>query len=151
VDLILPRELPILGARPQATDSPLHTQLGILFSFQGIYQTIVPPTGTNNLSFSSASLASYVETYFWGLAIALFANALVWPVSAEYECRELLVTSLQHLSILAHLTCKTHDKSIDLGEAVRSSLGLIGLETDDVLCRKCEICSSIPFEQIMLR
>lgn len=104
----------------QSTDLPLRMQLGILFSFQGIYQTIVRPTGTNDLSFSSASLASYVETYFWGLAIALVSNVLVWPISAEYECRELLVTSLQHLSILAHLTCKTHDKSIDLGEAVRT-------------------------------
>ena len=62
------------------------------------------------------------SAYGWGIAIALVVNLLVWPVSAERECRDLLVTSLQHVSTLAHLTCKTYAKEITKDEEVRSFL-----------------------------
>lgn len=77
----------------------------------------------NEGKFSKDALLGYFQAYAWGIAIAIGVNLLVWPVSAEQECRDLLVTSLQHVSTLAHLTCKTYAKEIDKDEEVRLPRG----------------------------
>lgn len=58
------------------------------------------------------------EAYAWGIAIALFVNVVVYPITAEKQLRKLLVTSLQHVSTLAHLSCKTYAKECSEDEAV---------------------------------
>jgi len=62
------------------------------------------------------------EAYAWGIAIALVVNVVVYPITAERQLRKLLVTSLQHVSTLAHLSCKTYAKECSEDEAVRLSL-----------------------------
>lgn len=57
------------------------------------------------------------------MAIALGVNVLVWPITSESELRRLLVTSLQHVATLAHLTCKTYARELNNDElAVRQVL-----------------------------
>lgn len=55
--------------------------------------------------------------YAWGIAIALGVNVLVFPTTAEEQLRGLLVTSLQHVATLAHLTCKTFARELDAEES----------------------------------
>lgn len=40
----------------------------------------------------------------------------MWPITSESELRRLLVTSLQHVATLAHLTCKTYARELDRDE-----------------------------------
>ncbi|BGP36620.1 hypothetical protein JCM10450v2_000510 [Rhodotorula kratochvilovae] len=83
---------------------------GVIFSFNGIYGSI--EQGRFDLRFFLANF----EAYAWGMAIALGVNVLVWPITSESELRRLLVTSLQHVSTLAHLTCKTYARELDQDE-----------------------------------
>ncbi|GAA6039040.1 hypothetical protein JCM8097_000169 [Rhodosporidiobolus ruineniae] len=83
---------------------------GVLFAFNGIYGSI--SLGGFDKSFFLANF----EAYAWGMAIALAVNLVVLPTTAEQELRRLLVTSLQHVSTLAHLTCKTYAREIDEDE-----------------------------------
>ncbi|GAA5876090.1 hypothetical protein JCM16303_007018 [Sporobolomyces ruberrimus] len=85
---------------------------GILFAFGGIYYSIESETRFDKSWF----LASF-EAYAWGIAIALAVNVLVYPVTAERELKKLLVTSLQHVSTLAHISCKTYEKTCSEDEA----------------------------------
>lgn len=55
--------------------------------------------------------------YAWGIAIALGVNVLIFPTTAEEQLRSLLVTSLQHVATLAHLTCKTFARELDAEES----------------------------------
>ncbi|GAA6006426.1 hypothetical protein JCM10207_004930 [Rhodosporidiobolus poonsookiae] len=80
---------------------------GVLFAFNGIYSSL--EFGTFDRSFLLANF----EAYAWGMAIALGVNLLVLPITSEQELRRLLVTSLQHVSTLAHLTCKTYAREVD--------------------------------------
>lgn len=57
------------------------------------------------------------EAYAWGIAVVVVVN-LIFYRSAEHELRNLLITSLQHVSTLAHLTTKTYAKEIDADEIV---------------------------------
>ncbi|GAA5932493.1 hypothetical protein JCM3775_005935 [Rhodotorula graminis] len=83
---------------------------GVLFSFNGIYGTV--EQGYFDRRFFLANF----EAYAWGIAIALGVNVLVWPMTSESELRRLLVTSLQHVATLAHLTCKTYARELDRDE-----------------------------------
>ncbi|BGP28691.1 hypothetical protein JCM10296v2_000427 [Rhodotorula toruloides] len=83
---------------------------GVLFSFNGIYGSITE--GGFNKQFFLANAVAYL----WGMAISLGVNLIVWPFTAEAELRQLLVTSLQHVSTLAHLTCKTYARELDQDE-----------------------------------
>ncbi|GAA6062409.1 hypothetical protein JCM10212_006195 [Sporobolomyces blumeae] len=85
---------------------------GILFSFGGIFHGLDVVTGFDKRWFLSDFAA-----YAWGIAISLVVNVVVYPVTAEYELRKLLVTSLQHVSTLAHLSCKTYAKECSEDEA----------------------------------
>ncbi|GAA5922333.1 uncharacterized protein JCM15063_003269 [Sporobolomyces koalae] len=78
---------------------------GILFAFGGIHYGI--ESGRN---FDKTWFLADFEAYAWGLAISLAVNVLVFPITAERELKKLLVTSLQHVSTLAHLSCKTYAK-----------------------------------------
>ncbi|GAA5968646.1 hypothetical protein JCM8115_003668 [Rhodotorula mucilaginosa] len=84
---------------------------GVLFSFNGIYRTIT--TG----EFRRELLLADFIAYAWGIAIALGVNVLVFPTTAEEQLRGLLVTSLQHVATLAHLTCKTFARELDAEES----------------------------------
>jgi hypothetical protein len=76
-------------------------------------------------------LLAYFQAYAWGIAFGLGVNLLVLPVSSETELRSLLTrrvsitfaeslaeltlvhySSLQHVSTLSHLACKTYTKDI---------------------------------------
>ncbi|GAA5969341.1 hypothetical protein JCM11641_007557 [Rhodosporidiobolus odoratus] len=83
---------------------------GVIFAFNGIYGSV--SIGGFDKQFFLANF----EAYAWGMAIALGVNLIVLPVTSEQELRRLLVTSLQHVSTLAHLTCKTYAKEIDEDE-----------------------------------
>ncbi|GJN91517.1 hypothetical protein Rhopal_004540-T1 [Rhodotorula paludigena] len=83
---------------------------GVIFAFQGIYGSILYE------DFNLRFFLSDFQAYAWGLAIALCVNVLVWPITSEAELRRLLVTSLQHVSTLAHLTCKTYARELDQDE-----------------------------------
>ncbi|GAA6047795.1 hypothetical protein JCM3770_004648 [Rhodotorula araucariae] len=83
---------------------------GVIFAFNGIYGSI--EQGYFDLRFYLANF----EAYAWGMAIALGVNVLVWPITSESELRRLLVTSLQHVATLAHLTCKTYARELDQDE-----------------------------------
>ncbi|BGP12619.1 hypothetical protein JCM10213_008755 [Rhodosporidiobolus nylandii] len=83
---------------------------GVIFAFNGIYGTIT--TG----GFDKAFFLANFEAYAWGIAIVFCVNLLVLPMTSEHELRRLLVTSLQHVSTLAHLTCKTYAREIDEDE-----------------------------------
>ncbi|BGP21516.1 transmembrane protein [Rhodotorula toruloides] len=83
---------------------------GVLFSFNGIYGSITE--GGFNKQFFLANAVAYL----WGMAISLGVNLIVWPFTAEAELRQLLVTSLQHVSTLAHLTCKTYARELNQDE-----------------------------------
>ncbi|GAA5827522.1 hypothetical protein JCM5353_001354 [Sporobolomyces roseus] len=85
---------------------------GILFAFGGIYFGLESGTGFDKTWF----LADF-EAYAWGIAIALVVNVVVYPITAERQLRKLLVTSLQHVSTLAHLSCKTYAKECSEDEA----------------------------------
>ncbi|CEQ38838.1 SPOSA6832_00288 [Sporobolomyces salmonicolor] len=87
------------------------TQYGVLFAFNGIYTSII-----SGHRFDKEWLVAELEAYAWGMAIALCVNLLVWPITSEQELRKLLVTSLQHVSTLAHLSCKTYAKEINEDE-----------------------------------
>lgn len=82
----------------------------MLFSFNGIYGSITEG------GFSKQFLLANSIAYLWGMAISLGVNLIVWPFTAEAELRQLLVTSLQHVSTLAHLTCKTYARELDQDE-----------------------------------
>ncbi|GAA5951640.1 hypothetical protein JCM21900_000535 [Sporobolomyces salmonicolor] len=84
---------------------------GVLFAFNGIYTSII-----SGHRFDKQWLVAELEAYAWGMAIALCVNLLVWPITSEQELRKLLVTSLQHVSTLAHLSCKTYAKEINEDE-----------------------------------
>ena len=84
---------------------------GVLFSFNGIHRTIT--TG----EFRRELLLADFIAYAWGIAIALGVNVLVFPTTAEEQLRSLLVTSLQHVATLAHLTCKTFARELDAEES----------------------------------
>lgn len=84
---------------------------GVLFSFNGIYRSIT--TG----GFDRQLLLADFISYAWGVAIALAVNVLVLPTTAEEGLRRLLVTSLQHVATLAHLTCKTFARELDAEES----------------------------------
>lgn len=59
----------------------------------------------------------------WGFAIVLATNVLVFPISSEWELREILVSSLEHLSTFSHLIAKTYTLEIEEEEkAVRDGL-----------------------------
>ncbi|GAA5898692.1 hypothetical protein JCM6882_000900 [Rhodosporidiobolus microsporus] len=83
---------------------------GVIFAFNGIYGSI--EYGGFNKQFFLANF----EAYTWGIAISLVVNLVVLPMTAEQELRRLLVTSLQHVSTLAHLTCKTYARDVDKDE-----------------------------------
>lgn len=74
--------------------------LGIIMSFSGIYTSVLLKT------FAPEYLTSYLISYAWGFALVLVVNVLVFPVSAERELREALVSSLERISTLAHLIAK---------------------------------------------
>ncbi|GAA5865035.1 hypothetical protein JCM1840_005715 [Sporobolomyces johnsonii] len=84
---------------------------GVLFAFNGIYTSII-----SGHHFDKQWLVAELVAYAWGMAIALGVNLLVWPITSEQELRKLLVTSLQHVSTLAHLSCKTYAKEINEDE-----------------------------------
>lgn len=83
----------------------------VLFAFNGIWYPI--ESGT---PFRSSYLLSFFTAYALGLAIVVAVNLLVFPFSAERELRHVLVQSLQHVSTLAHLACKTYAKEIEEDE-----------------------------------
>ncbi|KAI5480863.1 hypothetical protein MNV49_006672 [Pseudohyphozyma bogoriensis] len=83
----------------------------VLFAFYGTYSSIDDP-GTPNAEW----LLAYFVAHCWGLAIVLAVNIFVWPVSSESELRELLTSSLRHVSTLAHLACKTYTREIEEDE-----------------------------------
>lgn len=65
----------------------------------------------------------FSPTDCWGFAIVLGVNILVFPISSEYQLRELLVLSLEHVSTFAHLIAKTYDLQIsDEERVVRDAL-----------------------------
>ncbi|GAA5872260.1 hypothetical protein JCM3774_003328 [Rhodotorula dairenensis] len=84
---------------------------GVLFAFNGIYRSITTGGFRRDLL-----LADFIA-YAWGIAIALGVNVLVFPTTAEEQLRGLLVTSLQHVATLAHLTCKTFARELDAEES----------------------------------
>ncbi|GAA5992012.1 hypothetical protein JCM10908_000697 [Rhodotorula pacifica] len=84
---------------------------GVLFSFNGIYRTITTGAFRRDLL-----LADFIA-YGWGIAIALAVNFFIFPTTAEEQLRSLLVTSLQHVATLAHLTCKTFARELDAEES----------------------------------
>ncbi|KAM0755341.1 hypothetical protein T439DRAFT_1000 [Meredithblackwellia eburnea MCA 4105] len=73
-----------------------------LFAIQGIY-TSVDENEDRGQPFSW--LLAYFQAYTWGFAIVLAAN-LAFPDAAESQLRRQLVSSLNHLCTLSHLTCK---------------------------------------------
>ncbi|KAL8287029.1 hypothetical protein RQP46_004035 [Phenoliferia psychrophenolica] len=79
----------------------------VLFAFQGIYTSIA-----NDPKDRISWLVAYFQAYGWGMAIVLVTNLVVWPVSSESSLRELLIRSLDHVSTLAHLICKSHAREI---------------------------------------
>ncbi|GAA5857131.1 hypothetical protein JCM8547_007978 [Rhodosporidiobolus lusitaniae] len=83
---------------------------GVIFAFNGIYCTI--SFGT----FDKGFFLACVESYLWGIAIALAVNLLILPITSEQELRRLLVTALEHVSALTHLTCKAYAREIDEDE-----------------------------------
>lgn len=89
------------------------TQYGILFAFGGIYYGI-----ESESKFDKSWFLADFQAYAWGIAISLAVNFVVFPVTAESQLKQLLVTSLQHVSTLAHLSCKTYSKEITQDEAV---------------------------------
>ncbi|GAA5896960.1 uncharacterized protein JCM6883_007067 [Sporobolomyces salmoneus] len=85
---------------------------GILFAFGGIYYRIESRT-----KFDKSWFLANFQAYAWGIAISLAVNVFAYPVTSERELKKLLVTSLQHVSTLAHLSCKTYAKEITEDEA----------------------------------
>ncbi|KAL8280649.1 hypothetical protein RQP46_006972 [Phenoliferia psychrophenolica] len=83
----------------------------VLFAFQGTYTSIAADPSESN-----SWLLAYFQSYAWGIAIVLVVNLLCWPVSSEGELGSLLVDSMQHVSTLAHLTCKLYAREIDPDE-----------------------------------
>ena len=45
--------------------------------------------------FNYSYLLAVFQAYIWGIALALFVNLVLWPVTSEQELRRLLVGSLQ--------------------------------------------------------
>ncbi|SCV68777.1 BQ2448_898 [Microbotryum intermedium] len=96
---------------------------GVLFAFNGIYSPIELGVQTGRLAFESSWLLAYFQAYGYGLVICLAVNLLVYPTQSSAELNTLLIASLQHISSLAHLTCKAYSKEIDADEEqVRSVL-----------------------------
>ncbi|KAM0753235.1 hypothetical protein T439DRAFT_323872 [Meredithblackwellia eburnea MCA 4105] len=92
--------------------------LAIIMAFSGIYTSILLGG-----VFSPKYLEAYLEAYCWGFAIVLGINILVLPISSERELRELLVSSLEHVSTFSHLIAKTYTLDItDEERAVRDGL-----------------------------
>lgn len=85
----------------------LPVKFSILFSFQGIYTSVV-----YDKTFDQSWLLATFEIYAWGYVIVLVVNSIVYPQSSESELRELIVTSLTHVSTLSHLVCKTYEVAI---------------------------------------
>ncbi|KAK4696212.1 hypothetical protein P7C70_g8416, partial [Phenoliferia sp. Uapishka_3] len=86
--------------------------LAIIMAFSGIYTSILIG------EFSPKYLEAYLESYCWGFGIVLATNILILPISSEYELRELLVHSLEHISTFSHLIAKTYDLSITPEERI---------------------------------
>lgn len=108
---------------------------GVLFAFNGIYRSI------NVGGFDRQLLLADFISYAWGLAIALGVNILILPTTAESQLRSLLVTSLQHVATLAHLTCKTYARELDaeesevrhvLAKSLRSDFLALDAQLDEV-------------------
>ncbi|SCZ90896.1 BZ3500_MvSof-1268-A1-R1_Chr1-3g02359 [Microbotryum saponariae] len=96
---------------------------GVLFAFNGIYSPIELAKQSGRLAFESSWLLAYFQAYGYGLVISLAVNFLVSPTQSSAELNTLLIASLQHISSLAHLTCKAYSKEIDADEEqVRSVL-----------------------------
>lgn len=91
---------------------------GVIFSFNGIYGTLL--YGRFDKGFFLANF----EAYAWGIAIAFAVNVLVLPMTSEHELRRLLVTALEHVSALTHLTCKAYARELEEDEVVRHALPL---------------------------
>lgn len=109
----------------------------VLFAFQGIYTPI-----TESKQFDPSWLLAYFQAYAFGLAIVVAVNWIVWPYSAERELRHLLVQSLQHVSTLAHLACRTYSKEIQEDEIEVRDLLIKTIRSDYLaLASHLEDCS----------
>ncbi|SGY30718.1 BQ5605_C002g01176 [Microbotryum silenes-dioicae] len=96
---------------------------GVLFAFNGIYSPIELAKQSGRLAFESSWLLAYFQAYGYGLVISLAVNFFVYPTQSSAELNTLLIASLQHISSLAHLTCKAYSKEIEADEEqVRSML-----------------------------
>lgn len=93
--------------------------LGLLVAFSGIYTSVL--LGGR---FQPEYLESYLIAYAWAFALVLFVAIAIFPVSAERELRELLVQSLERVSMFTHLIAKTYSLEIsDEERKVRDALG----------------------------
>ncbi|KAL8293775.1 hypothetical protein RQP46_000476 [Phenoliferia psychrophenolica] len=104
--------------------------LALIMAFSGIYTSILLGG-----VFSPKYLEAYLEAYCWGFGIVLGVNMLIFPISSEWELRELLVLSLEHISIFAHLIAKTYTLEINdeeravrdgLNQTIRADLAFLG-------------------------
>lgn len=98
-----PPQEPSLTSPP----SPRPPRCSVLFAFQGIYTT-----ATEHEVFAANWLLAYFQAYALGLVIVFAVNWVVFPYSAERELRQLLVSSLQNVAVLAHLLCKSYLRDI---------------------------------------
>ncbi|GAA5863516.1 hypothetical protein JCM1840_000049 [Sporobolomyces johnsonii] len=106
--------------------------LAIVMSFNGIYTSSVL-----DQAFHAAYLEAYIEAYFWGFAIVLGINLLIFPISSERELREVLVVSLERVSALSHLLAKTYTLELtdeeraareELNQSMRQDMGLLNVK-----------------------
>ncbi|GAA6007325.1 hypothetical protein JCM11491_003089 [Sporobolomyces phaffii] len=98
---------------------------GILFAFGGIYYGL-----ESGSRFDKTWFLADFEAYAWGVAISLAVNVFVYPVTAQSELKKLLVTSLQHVSTLAHLNLKTYAKECNEDEAAVRQLLIKTIRSD---------------------
>ncbi|KAI5481791.1 hypothetical protein MNV49_000068 [Pseudohyphozyma bogoriensis] len=77
----------------------------------------------------------YAILHCWGFAIVLGTNVLILPITSERELRELIVTSLEHISTLSHLIAKTYQLEItdeerevrdQLNQSIRQDMAFLG-------------------------
>ncbi|GAA6004360.1 hypothetical protein JCM10207_000685 [Rhodosporidiobolus poonsookiae] len=103
--------------------------LAIILAFSGIYTSIL-----SGGRFVPEYLEAYLESYLWGFAIVLAVNLVVLPHSSEKELRELMVVSVEHISLFAHLIAKTYALDISdeekevrdqLNTSIRADMGLL--------------------------